>query len=198
LIIEALTFKLALDFTEYLRKHRIYLADVKIDFFDRIKHEFIDFADQTAMQSYYDDNYLPVDNCNLGNLGGIQFFRATSDTYNFAITYKAVDVIGNYTLAPGASYDIQRNSQRAVLTERQQTFLNKSVAEYRKFYNELKQIYTTGIYSPCYAEPGWSENTWYLKSLREAFMDSTNQNRFPYTEVPIQKKPLIQIIPSIP
>jgi len=189
LIIEALTFKLALDFTDYLRKHRIYLTEVKIDFFDRTKHEFVDFADYSAMQINYDENYVPIDNCNLGDVCGIQFFRATSDIYDFTTTYKVTDVLGNLNVDQGVSFDIQRNAQREVLSERQITFLNKTLAEYLKFYSELKAIYITGIYSPCYAEPGWSENTWYLKSLREAFTDSTNQSRFPYTQIPIQKKP---------
>jgi len=195
LIIEALTFKLALDFTDYLRKYRIYLTDVKMDFFDRTKHEFIDFADISAMQAHY-DTYLPIDICNLGDVAGIQFFRATSNCYDFDITYKATDVIGKLNVDQGVSFDLQRNSQRSTLTERQLTFLNKTIAEYLRFYNELKAIYITGIYSPCYAEPGWSENTWFLKSLRGAFTDSTNQSRFPYTEVPIQRKPPVEIISS--
>lgn len=189
MIIEALSFKLALDFFKYLKKNRIYSTSIKIDFFDRIRHEYYDFADVEAMQKYWDTNYIPIDNCNLGDLGGISFFRADSDTYNFSTTYKAIDVIGNYQLIPGASFDLQRNAQRAVFKDRQKDFIDKAVSEYVAFYKELKFIYVTGIYSPCYAEPGWSENTWYLKSLREAFTSSRNVSQFPYSDITIEKEP---------
>jgi hypothetical protein len=189
MIIEALTFKLALDFTKYLRKNRIYLADVKLDFFDRSRHEYSDFLDLAAMQAYYDQNYVPLDNCLLGSLVGIQFFRSTSDTYDFPTSYKAVDVLGNVTVSPGAGFDLQRNDQRTVLKDRQLTLLRNTIGEYLKFYNELKFIYVTGIYSPCYAEPGWSENTWWLRSLRETLVSSNNQSSFPYTNTVIQTKP---------
>lgn len=189
MIIEALSFKLSLDFFKYLRKYRITATNIKIDFFDRVKHEYVDFANLDEMQLYYDEYYVPINNCVLGDLGGVQFFRANSDTYNFPTLYKAIDVIGNYKLEPGSGFDLQRNQQRQVLKDRQRDVINNAVSEYRRFYNELRNIYITGIYSPCYAEPGWSENTWYLKSLREALTNSTNTSQFPYKNTNIQKKP---------
>ena len=125
MIIEAITFKLALDFAKYLHKNRIYLADVKIDFFDRTLHEYLDFSDLDAMQVYYNENYVPLNNCELGTLAGIQFFNSSSDTYNFQTTYKAIDVLGKLQVIQGASFDIQRNDQRNVLKQRQLDFLNK-------------------------------------------------------------------------
>lgn len=189
MIIEALSFKLALDFFKYLYKNRIYSTEIKIDFFDRVRHEYYDYADVAAMEEYWKDNYVPINNCFLGDLGGITFFRAISDTYNFETNYKAIDVLGNYQLVPGSGFDIQRNAQREVFKTRQKNFIDKTVAEYLSFYNELKFIYVTGIYSPCYAEPGWSENTWYLKSLREALAGVSNSSQFPYSDVVIEKDP---------
>lgn len=189
MIIEALTFKLALDFTKYLKKNRIYLSNVKLDFFDRTRHEYVDLADLSAMQAYYDQNYVPLDNCVLGSIVGIQLFRADSNTYDFPTTYKAIDVLGRVTVTPGAGFDRERNGQREVLKQRQLTLINNTVQEYLKFYNELRFIYLTGIYSPCYAEPGWSENTWWLRSLREALVSSTNESSFPYSSAKISLKP---------
>ena len=189
MIIEALSFKLALDFFKYLEKNRVYSTEIKIDFFDRVRHEYYDFVNVLAMQEYWESNYVPINNCFLGDLGGIAFFRSTSDTYNFETNYKAIDVIGNYQLVPGAAFDIQRNAQRKVFKERQKNFIDKTVAEYLSFYNELKFIYVTGIYSPCYAEPGWSENTWYLASLRDALAGVSNSSQFPYSDAIIEKQP---------
>ena len=189
MIIEALSFKLALDFFKYLQKNRVYSTDIKIDFFDRTRHEYYDYADVAAMQAYWDERFRFIDNCFLGDLGGITFFRSTSDIYNFETNYKAIDVIGNYQLVPGSGFDLQRNPQRKQFKQRQINFINETVAEYVAFYNELKFIYVTGIYSPCYAEPGWSENTWYLRSLRDALIGVTNSSQFPYSDTVIEKKP---------
>jgi len=189
LILEAISFKLATDFFVYLKKNRIVATNIKIDFFDRVRHEFVDFLTVEEMQSYFTNNYTPIDNCFLGDLGAIQFFLAGSNTFNFDIEYKAIDVTGNFQLIQNTSFDTQRNTQREVFKKRQSDLIKKTVNEYLAFFNEIKRIYVTGIYSPCYAEPGWSENTWYLKSLREAFISPNSTSQFPYTNANIQNKP---------
>ena len=167
-----------------------YYTDIEIPD-EELKQSWEDFSDLDAMQVYYNENYVPLNNCELGTLAGIQFFNSSSNTYNFQTTYKAIDVLGKLQVIQGASFDIQRNDQRNVLKQRQLDFLNKTIQEYLNFYNQLKFIYITGIYSPCYAEPGWSENTWWLKSLRDAIVDSTNQSKFPYSNAVIETNPPI-------
>ena len=189
MILEGITFKLALDFFTFLKKNRITSTSIKVDFFNRVKHEFIDFADVAAMEAYYNKNYKPLDNCNLGDLVSISFFLATSDLYNFTTEFKAMDVTGNLKLESGSAYDRQRNSGRKVFIDRQIQLIKNAVTEYVKYYTELKYIYITGIYSPCYAVPGWSENSWYLKSFREAFTSTRDTSQFPYNDVIIEEFP---------
>ena len=119
----------------------------------------------------------------------ISFFLATSELYNFTTEYKAIDVTDNLKLETGSSFDRQRNAGRKVFIDRQIQMIKNAVADYKKYYLELKQIYITGIYSPCYALPGWSENTWYLKSFREAFTSSRDTSQFPYNDVIIEEYP---------
>jgi hypothetical protein len=189
LILEGITFKLALDFFLFLKKNRITSTSIKVDFFDRVKHQYIDFADIAAMEVYYNSNYIPLNNCNLGDLVSISFFLASSELYDFTTEFKALDVTNNLKLESGSAYDRQRNSGRQVLIDRQVQLIKNAVAEYSKYYFELKYIYTTGIYSPCYAVPGWSENTWYLKSFREAFTTSRDTSQFPYSDTRIEEFP---------
>ena len=189
MILEAITFKLALDFFKFLKKNRITANSIKIDFYDRVKHEYIDFADVAAMETFYNKNYIPLDNCNLGDLCSIVFFLAGSDAYNFTTEYKAINVTDGMQLTTGSSYDRQRNAGRQVFIDRQKQLITNSVNEYVKYLMELKYIYVTGIYSPCYAVPGWSENTWYLKSFREAFITSRDTSQFPYSDVKIEEFP---------
>jgi hypothetical protein len=189
LILEGITFKLALDFFLFLKKNRITSTSVKVDFFDRVKHQYVDFADVAAMQEYYNSNYIPLDNCNLGDLVSISFFEASSELYDFTTEFRALDVTSNLKLENGSTYDRQRKTGRQVLIDRQVQLIKNAVAEYVKYYSELKYIYTTGIYSPCYAVPGWSENTWYLKSFREAFTASRDTAQFPYSDIKIEEFP---------
>lgn len=189
MILEAISFKLALDFFIYLKKNGVVSNTIKIDFFDRVKHEYTNFATIEDMQSYFNLNYIPIDNCALGDLVSIQTFLSISNTYNFDINYKISDVVGNLVINQSSGFDIQRNSQRAVFKERQLNLVKNTIGEYLSFYNEIKKIYTTGIYSPCYAAPGWTENTWYLNSLKSAITAPNNLSQFPYKDKKIEIKP---------
>ena len=189
MILEGITFKLALDFFIFLKKNRITSTSIKVDFFNRTKHEYIDFVDVAAMQIYYNNNYVPLDNCNLGDLVSITFFIAASDLYDFTTEFKALDVSTNLKLEFGSAYDRQRNAGREVFINRQVQLIKNAVNDYVKYYSELKYIYITGIYSPCYAVPGWSENTWYLQSFRDAFTKSRDTSQFPYSDIKIEEFP---------
>lgn len=189
MIVEAITFKLALDFFKFLKKNRINATNIKVDFFDREKHEYIDFVDTAAMETWYTQTYIPLDNCQLGDLCSIVFFLAESNTYNFTTSYKAIDVTDKLNLTTGSQFDLQRNAGRQVFITRQKQLIENAVKEYVRYWAELKYIYITGIYSPCYAVPGWSEGTWYLKSFREAFTTSRDTSQFPYNNVNIGEFP---------
>ena len=189
MIIEGITFKLALEFFTFLKKNYITSTSIKVDFFDREKHQYLDFVDVAAMEAYYNANYKPLNNCNLGDLVSIQFFLATSELYDFTTEFRALDVTANLKLESGSAYDRQRNAGRQVLIDRQVQLIKNAVTDYVKYYSQLKYIYITGIYSPCYAVPGWSENTWYLKSFRDAFTSSKNTSEFPYSDVNIEQFP---------
>jgi hypothetical protein len=189
LILEGITFKLALDFFIFLKKNRITSTSIKVDFFDRERHQYIDFADVAAMEAYYKKTYIPLGNCFLGDLVSISSFLATSDLYDFITEFKALDVTTKLTLDTGSAYDRQRNAGRKVLIDRQIQLIKNAVADYVKYYAELKYIYVTGIYSPCYAVPGWSANTWYLQSFKDAFISSKDTSQFPYSNVKIEEFP---------
>ena len=189
MIIEALSFKLALDFLQYLKKNRITTSGIRLIFWDRINHEYVSFEDVNAMSSYFDEQYKFIDNCVLGSLCTLEVFNGVSELYDFITEYTAINISGSYKLITGSQYDRQRNNQRSIYIDRQISFINQSVAEYLRFYNEIRRIYITGIYSPCYAEPGWSENTWYLNSLRLGLIINKTNKQFPYRNLNLEKDP---------
>lgn len=189
MIVEALSFKLALDFLDYLRKNRITSSGIRLLFWDRINNEFTSFENIGAMSSHFNEEYTFIDKCVLGSLCSIELFNGTSDLYDFRTEYTASNITGGYKLISGSQYDRQRNGQRGILVDRQINFINQSIEEYLRFYNEIKRIYVTGIYSPCYAEPGWSQNTWYLNSLRSGLLEIKGNKQFPYKGVKFEKDP---------
>ena len=191
MVVEALTFKLSLDFFIYLKKYKIDVTKIRIGFFDLAinKTEYTDFNSISEMEVFYQSNYVPFDPCYVGDLVSIQLFLGASTLYDFTTEYRVSDLTGLLKITTGTSFDIQRNKQRAVLTDRQTAFVNRAVTDYRKFWNEIHRIYTTGIYSPCYAIPGWSEGTWYLNQLREVFTERNDIAEFPYDDANIIPEP---------
>lgn len=189
MLIEALSFKLALDFLEYLRKNRIVSTGINLVFWDRVNHEFTTHPDLNSMSVYFDEQYKFIDNCELGALCSLEVFQGTSNLYDFTTQYTASNITSSYKLTAGSQYDRERNEQRGILTSRQILFINQAVGDYLRFFKEIKQIYVTGIYSPCYAVPGWSQNTWYLNSLRLNLVSATVNKQFPYKGLKIENSP---------
>lgn len=191
MVIEALTFKLSLDFFTYLKKYKISVSKIRISFYDSSsqKTEFTDFTSIEEMELFYQKNYVPFDPCYVGDLASIELFLGDSKLYEFLTEYRAEDLTGKFKLTSGSAFDKQRNKQRSVLVNRQVSFINRAVEDYRKYWNELYRIYTTGIYSPCYAVPGWSEGTWYLNQLREVFTSRRDVDEFPYDDANIINEP---------
>lgn len=192
-IIEALSFKLSVDFVRYLDKNRIVVNDIRMDFYDNTQHEYLSFSSLMAMQNHLNKYYLHGALCNIGKLVSIQSFKADSNAYNFSTSYNAFDVSGNSRkLISTSSYDIQRNKQQSIFKKRQVNLINDAINDYVKFYSELKRIFSDGIYSTCYSIPGWSENTWWLNQLRVSLnKGSLNNSEFPYNNSRITKRPPI-------
>lgn len=189
MLIEALSFKVSLDLLGYLKKARLYSSNIVIGFWDRSTKETITFNSLEEVSSYFSQNYEIVDTSSLGSLCYLQSVSLSSDLYDFPTQYLLSDVTASFTLKVGSSYDIQRNAQRSVFVDRQTMFIRNTINEYVTFFNEIKIIYVTGIYSQLYAIPGWSRNTWYLNSLQKALLSDYSNNTFPYTNENISKAP---------
>lgn len=195
MLIEALSFKVALDFLGYLKKARLYSENIVVGFWDRTTRETTQFTSLEQMNLYYENAYKIVDTSALGSLCYLQSVSLNSDLYDFRTEYILRDVTNSFSLTSGSSYDIQRNTERSIYVDRQTAFLTQTINEYVTFFNEIKIIYITGIYSQLYAVPGWSRNTWYLNSLKNSLLGDYSNNTFPYTNEKISKYPPL-IIPE--
>jgi hypothetical protein len=171
---EALSFKLILDFLQYLKKNRIVVSNIKIKFWDKINYEFVTYEDITQVDSYFNLNYRVVNDNDISVLCSIIAFDGISDLYNFTTNYKISDITGSNTLTAGSQFDKSRNSQRVSLINRQILFINETVKDYSNSYAELKKIFVTGSYSPLYAVPNWGEITVYSSKLKASMLNSSN------------------------
>ena len=83
MVVEALTFKLSLDFFTYLKKYKIDVTKIRIGFYDQAagKSEYTDFNSVAEMELFYQTNYVPFDPCYVGYLASIQLFLGCSSLY---------------------------------------------------------------------------------------------------------------------
>ena len=107
MVIEALTFKLSLDFFVYLKKYKIDVSKIRIGFYDQAsqKTEFSDFTSIVEMEEFYQNTYVPFDPCFVGDLVSIQMFLGESDLYGFVTEFKAEALTSNFKLTPGSYFD---------------------------------------------------------------------------------------------
>lgn len=167
-VIEAISFKLGQNLLETFRKSQLTATNIRVDFFDKdtSTHEYLTFADVPTYKTFFQENYLRVDWCELGDISSIQSMLLTSNVYNFNTTYTLSNIITNYTLSSGRDYDIQRDLLRKTLQDRQIAEINDYINLYLTSWRKISFAYPR-VYSPCYAEPGWSEQTGIIFNLKQ-------------------------------
>lgn len=103
--------------------------------------------------------YSEIDYCSLGNIWTLEQYEGTSTLYKEHTKIKLLNPVKNLSLVVKSDYNIERLTltNRNIITQR--NVIENAVAQFKSVYDRLKLIHSTGIYSPCYAIPGWSENT---------------------------------------
>jgi hypothetical protein len=89
--------------------------------------------------------------------------------YNFKTVHYNYDVSDSikYKITEGSYFDTNRDKSNNVFLKTQTERIKMYVLQYQDLYSKIVNLFNiNNIYSLCYAEPGWSENTWILKILR--------------------------------
>lgn len=157
--IENLTFKKSLEFLTLLEKNKLSCTEIVFSFYDKNKHQFITFENTKAVRSYYTENFRIFEACATGDFGVIEKFRAASNLYNFKTDFRVYDILGKCTVLPGKDFDKNRDAIRDSFKLKQKAKIEDALSDYKEYILKLRKIYIDGIYSPCYAEPGWSQGT---------------------------------------
>jgi hypothetical protein len=154
------------------------VTDIRISKYDGNTRRYLYFNTTKELQQYFNKNYKFINNCDLGDIGVISDFKVKSNLYNFKTIYNVIDVCEDYTIYKGKDFDNQRKDKRNQNLSIQYTKLVDNINKYKKHCENIKKIYTNGIYSPCYAEAGWSEGTGELKYYKDTLLNFSNTNIF--------------------
>jgi hypothetical protein len=151
-------------------------SSIKVSIYDRLRYTYLLFNDLSALRAYFMENYATIYRCKIGKFVAITAFNIDTNLYNFNIGFYVRDICNNTSITEKMDYDRTLNTTREVFRSKQLNVLNNTLNQYCILRNEIRNIYMTGIYSPCYAEAGWSEGTSRLAELRKAV--DTNKKIF--------------------
>lgn len=170
-MIELLTFKLIIDLFDELRVYNMEIKEVQIFLWKKQtrQYQYFTFDSYEALYDFYVNRYAPFDLYRVfGDIWGVNWFTVTSDLDpTYTMSFGAYDVSDNYYIRDISQFDNQRNSVWSSSKERQIGYLDDTVSRYGVYWRELYDIYLSGIYSVCYAEPGWTTHITILQSYRE-------------------------------
>jgi len=172
LLIESITFKLAVEFFKVLRKFKIEPTKIKIGEFNGKRYAFTIYNTFEDLETYFNTKYKIFQSCKIGNFIGISSFTTESNLHNFRINFMITNTCVNTQIREGKDYDNERNLLRESLKNRLKNTLTDLLSQYCTYQTEIRGIFTTGVYSPCYAENGWSEGTGRLAELRNTFYNT--------------------------
>jgi len=171
-VIEVLTLKLAIDLFDHLRTYKMELTMVQIYIWKKQtnQYQYFTFNSYDELWDFYYNRYAPFDLCeSFGDIWAVNKFTVVSDLdTGYGMGVSAFDVSGQEPYVhPATEYDTDRNNVWNISMERQEQLVQSIVDEYNVYYTELYEIYLYGVYSVCYAEPGWTIHTTRLKSYRD-------------------------------
>lgn len=181
-MIEVLTLKLAIDLFDHLKTYKMELDYVQVYIWKKTTghYQYFSFNSYDELWDFYYNRYAPFDMCAMfGDIWAVNKFTVTStlDT-GYGMSISAFDVSGSSPYVhPANEYDTNRNNVWGVSMERQESLVQGIVDEYNAYYLELYDIYLHGVYSVCYAEPGWTVHTYRLKSYRDLLFPQATPRR---------------------
>jgi len=184
-MIEILTLKLAIDLFDHLRTYKMELSYVQIYIWKKTtnKFQYFSFNSYDQLWDFYYNRYAPFDLCEqFGDIWAVNKFTVRSQLdSSYTMTIDAYDVSGNGRVRETSQFDNDRNNVWSVTKERQIELVQSIVNEYEVYYSELYEIYLHGVYSVCYAEPGWTTHTTRLRSYRDLLFPQDNQQTSKYS-----------------
>lgn len=169
-MLEVLSCKLILDFFRQLSVYGIEMESVQVYLYKKEtnKFQFFGFTGYNGLNNFFYERYQNAELCaGLGDIWQLNMFSVYSKLGDYTMSFSAHSIMDQkWHLTDISQFDANRNSSWEVSKERQFGLVDSTIAEYKKYYLELYEIYLVGVYSPCYAVPPWTEYTTTLHSYK--------------------------------
>ena len=180
-MVEVLTLKLAIDLFDHLKTYKMDLTYAQVYIWKKTTghYQYFAFNSYDELWNFYYNRYAPFDLCAMfGDIWAVNKFTVVSSLdKSYTISISAFDVSGEHPwIRPADEFDTNRTGAWTPSMERQKQLVQNVVDEYSVYQGEMFDIYMDGVYSVCYAEPGWTVHTSRLKSYRELLFPPENAN----------------------
>ncbi len=169
--LEAITYKLALNFLTDVSVGDANVTSIKVDFYDIAsgKREKYNYATLSEMVDEFKATYEGYQlSDRAGALVSIESFLVTYDSLGYTLDISARDVLGDYVLTVGSNDKFSEYLKR--ITDFQKFAVEDKIKEYNLYFLPFIFPYPT-IYAFIYAKPGYFKYTSDLERDRIRIMN---------------------------
>lgn len=169
MLIETISFKLAVEYFRNLKNNSIKCTNIRIAYHNEgggiTYRTFTDFQD---LNNHYENKYVPlVDGCTLGIYVSIASFNAVSKLYGYDILVDAKDINGIVKIDTTIAFDVNDYTQRKIDTDKIVNVITSLSTKYKNILSDINLSASSNMYSVCYAEPGWCDGMEELIRFKE-------------------------------
>jgi hypothetical protein len=182
LYLEAISYKLGLNFIYDLQSIGVVPTDISMDFYwvnsagygfapgVHTKRRFISFA---AARSFFNSTYPTYITSDMaGSSVGVEYVAGTLQIFNFEATIRIIDILNGFTVNYSFPADVQRTAEidRSIDFHRQS--VTSLINSYKSEYNPFVTLFPT-IYAFIYSDPGYFNLTELLEARRQTIMNKS-------------------------
>jgi len=182
LYLEAISFKLGLNFIYDLQSIGVVPTDISMDFYwvnsggyglapgIHTKRRYTTFA---LAKSYFNSTYpIYFTSDQAGSSVGVEYISGSLQIFNFTATIRIIDILNGFTVNYTFPGDVQRTAEidRAIDFHRQS--VTSLINSYKSEYNPFVQLFPT-IFAFIYSDPGYFNLTELLEARRQAIMNKS-------------------------
>ena len=177
--LEAISYKLGLNFVYDLTSIGVVPDDISMDFYwvnsagfgfapgVHTKRKFSSFASAKSYNSTY-TNYISSDIG--GNSVGVEYVAGSLQIFNFSASIRIINVLNGYTVNYSYPADVQRTAEITRAIDFHKQSVESLINSYKSEYDPFVTLFPT-IYAYIYSNPGYFNLTELLEAKRQTIMN---------------------------
>lgn len=177
--LEAISYKLALNFIYDLNSIGVEPSDISMDFYwvnsagygfapgVHTKRRFSSFSSAKSYNSNY-STYITSDIG--GNSVGVEYIAGSLQIFNFTASIRIQDILNGYSINYTVPGDVQRTEEITRAIDFHKQSVESLINSYKSEYNPFVTLFPT-IYAYIYSDPGYFNLTELLNAKRQTIMN---------------------------